>query len=195
LKYSVMLGLGALLGIAVAMLPRLSERLGLLPKSSPAGPSAAERAHTERTFEFVADGPMSIVAPLFGAEKERLWAPGWNPTFVWPASAEDRQSMVFAVTSQHGTAVWINTSFEPATGRFQYAYVVPNSMTTLITLNLRPDGRRTHVAVTYSRTALSEDSDALVERMADQDANSGPEWAGQINDYLKSRPSSGAVGD
>ena len=76
--------------------------------------AACERAHSERTFEFLAEGPMSEVAPLFGAHKERLWAPGWDPCFIWPACAEDRPGMVFTVSGQHGTAVWINTRFEPA---------------------------------------------------------------------------------
>jgi hypothetical protein len=156
------------------------------PASTRADPArlASERVHTERAFEFVAEGPMSLVAPLFGAHKERLWAPGWDPRFIWPAAPEDRTGMVFTVSGRHGKAVWINTRFDLQLGCVQYAYVIENSMSTLITLNLTPRGEHTHVAVVYERTALNATSDALVEQMAAQDAKAGPEWAAHINAYL-----------
>jgi hypothetical protein len=149
--------------------------------------------HTEETFHFVANASLERVAPLFGAYKEREWAPGWNPSFVWPPRADDREGMVFTVTGEHGTAVWINTAFEPASGRIQYVYVLPNTMATLITLKLRSEGQQTHVTVVYQRTALDAGSSVLVRRMADQDARAGPEWARQINDHLSVDAADAAV--
>jgi hypothetical protein len=145
---------------------------------------ASDLAHTERTFEFIAEGPMPVVAPLFGAATERLWAPDWRPEFVWPAAAVDRPGMVFTITGPHGRAVWMNTVYDPDNGRFQYTYVLAQTMATLITLQLRADGARTHVNVTYVRTSLRRESNALVERMAQSDGRAGPEWAAQINRYL-----------
>jgi hypothetical protein len=142
-------------------------------------------AHIERTFEFTAEAPMTTVAPLFGAEREQLWAPDWRPRFLWPSPAGDRQGMVFTVMGAHGTATWVNTVYDPQHGRFQYAYVIPRIMTALITVKAAPEGMNTHVVVTYCRTALSAESNAVVEQMADHDARSGPEWAAQINGYLR----------
>jgi len=147
--------------------------------------SGLERAHSERTFEFLAEAPLTEVAPLFGAHREREWAPHWDPCFIWPAPAEDRAGMVFTVSGAHGTAIWINTCFELQNGRVQYAYVLENAMTTLITLSLTPCGEHTHVAVSYERTALQPRADAWVARMADQDAGAGDEWRAQINAYLR----------
>ena len=148
--------------------------------------SARERAHSERTFEFVAEAPLSEVAPLFGAHKERAWAPQWDPRFIWPIPAEDRPGMVFTVSGSRGTASWINTCFDLQNGRVQYAYVLENAMTTLITLTLTPRGEHTHVAVSYERTALQSRADAWVAQLADQDARAGDEWSAQINGYLRS---------
>jgi hypothetical protein len=148
--------------------------------------SGLERAHSERTFEFLAEAPLIEVAPLFGAHKEREWAPHWDPCFIRPAPAEDRPGMVFTVSGAHGTAIWINTCFELQNGRVQYAYVLESAMTTLITLNLTPRGECTHVAVSYERTALQPRADAWVARMADQDSRAGAEWSAQINAYLRS---------
>ncbi len=148
------------------------------------GRPPGERTHTERSFEFTAEAPMSVVAPLFGAHEERLWAPGWEPRFIWPTPAEDRTGMVFTVSGRHGKAVWINTRFDPEAGCIQYAYVIEGTMSTLITLSLAPQAAHTHVVVVYQRTSLSAHSDALVEQMAEQDGQAGPEWAAQINTYL-----------
>lgn len=157
------------------------------PKAPVAARTACERAHSERTFDFVAEGPMAEVAPLFGAHKERVWAPGWNPCFIWPARAEDRPGMVFTVSGRYGTAVWVNTRFEPQDGHVQYACVLENAMSTLITLRITPHGEHTHVAVSYRRTALQPQADAWVARMAEMDAKAGEEWAAQINAYLGAR--------
>ena len=157
------------------------------PKAPVSARAACERAHSERTFEFLAEGPMSEVAPLFGAHRERVWAPGWNPCFIWPARAEDRPGMVFTVSGRHGTAVWVNTRFEPQDGHVQYACVLENAMSTLITLRITPRGEHTHVAVSYRRTALQPQADGWVARMAEMDARAGEEWAAQINAYLGTR--------
>jgi hypothetical protein len=158
-------------------------------KSEVKGPGSAHsrgmRAHSERTFEFVAEAPLSEVAPLFGAHRERVWAPDWDPCFIWPARAEDRPGMVFTVSGPHGTAIWINTCLELENGRVQYAHVLENAMSTLITLRLTPLGRHTHVAVTYARTAIQPRADAWVARMAEQDGRAGEEWSAQINAYLR----------
>ncbi len=158
-------------------------------KSRVTAPAASahgrERAHAERSFEFLAEAPLPEVAPLFGAHKERAWAPQWDPRFIWPACAEDRPGMVFSVSGSHGTAIWINTCFDLQAGRVQYAYVLENAMTTLITLQLTPRGEHTHVAVTYERTALHARADAWVAQLSEQDSRAGEEWSAQINAYLR----------
>jgi hypothetical protein len=144
------------------------------------------RLHTVRMFEFVAAGSLNVVGTLLGADRERAWAPGWSPSFVWPAHPRDQQGMVFTTARDDGhTAIWVNTVFDPSRGQVQYAYVVPDVMVTLITLHLKEEStQRTHVAVTYERTALKPEANEAVQKMADHDAGAGPEWGEQINDYL-----------
>ena len=52
-------------------------------------------------------------------------------------------------------------------------------------LQLTPAGQTTHVAVTYSRTALEEAANDRVRAMADEDRGAGREWDLQINTYLR----------
>lgn len=190
MRSSLTFGIGMLFSAALMMLPRLALHLHSAlnaREGARAFRSADAGLHTEQTFAFTAKAPMKTVAPLFGADRERAWAPGWNPTFVWPAEASDRSGMVFTVPHGQNTAIWVNTRFDPVTGSFQYAYVVPGVMVTMITLQLKPDEERTRVTVEYQRTALGPNANGIVRQMADDDRKSGPEWERRINDYLNRR--------
>jgi hypothetical protein len=147
-------------------------------------PKGAE-LHTREQFKFVAGAPIDAAWPLFGAEGERAWAPGWEPAFIWPVKPVDQEGMVFQISHELGTAIWINTQFDQAAGRIQYVYVIPNVVVTVISLRLVPAGGSTQVEVTYERTALSESAGAQVRDMAEHDRAAGEEWSRQINSYLR----------
>jgi hypothetical protein len=143
------------------------------------------RVHTEEKFSFLAKAPLEQVAPLFGADKERVWAPKWNPQFVHPLPATDEEGMVFTVThNEHLRAAWVNTMFDVKNGRIQYVYVIPDALVTVINLKLTPQGEQTKVDVEYERTALSPEADSHVQHMAEGDRRAGPEWEKQVNGYL-----------
>ena len=181
--------LGAVCGMVLMALPRMAAHVhaALHGGHGSQSGSNAGRVHTEEKFAFTANGPMEQVAPLFGADKERVWAPHWDPQFVHPDPASDEEGMVFTVAHQHLRAAWVNTQFDPRNGRIQYVYVIPDALVTVITLNLTPEDQRTKVEVEYARTALSADADAHVRHMAEGDRGSGPEWEKQVNGYLATR--------
>jgi hypothetical protein len=150
-------------------------------------PPAADLLHTERHFEFVAHGPMDLVAPLFGAHAERAWAPGWAPRFAWPEVPEDRDGMVFVTEHPQGQAVWINTELDPQRGRYQYVYVIADRLATRIRVALSPHDEGTRVSVEYQRTALNAGANALVREMAEHDGAAGAQWEMQVNGCLAAR--------
>jgi hypothetical protein len=143
--------------------------------------------HTREQFSFVAHAPFDVAWPLFGADGEKAWAPGWDPDFLWPADAGDQEGMVFRIRHGLGVAVWINTSFDRQTGRIQYVYVIPEVVATVISLQLSSLGEATQVAVTYERTALSDEAVQQVSTLAEQDKAAGTEWSRQIDGCLRAR--------
>jgi hypothetical protein len=173
--------LGGLVGAATVSLPRFFVHPGDGEQPVP----GAALAHAEVTFGFTADAAIARVAPLFGADRERLWAPGWAPRFLRPATAADQEGMVFTVPHGHAQAVWVNTRLDLAAGNVQYVYVLPEVVATMITLRLTPLGERTRVEVTYQRTALDARANGRVLQMSAADRVAGPEWEQQINDYLR----------
>lgn len=141
--------------------------------------------HTSVSFDFTVGASIDVAFPLFGADKERAWAPGWNPRYLWPDAAGDRQGMAFTVAHGNKTAFWVNTVFDRDAKQIQYVYVIPEVVVTVITLKLSPHSGTTDVQVTYDRTALTDDANHVVDEMAEQDKLAGPEWSAQIKGYLE----------
>jgi hypothetical protein len=179
--------IGVVCGVAGTLLPRAAMHLHATPPNSQASETMCDtvRAHTKEKFVFIAHAAMERVAPLFGADEERLWAANWEPRFIHPLPAKDAQGMVFTVAHGHRASIWVNTEFDLKNGRVQYVYVIPDALTTVITLRLTPQGNETGVQVEYDRTALSAEADAHVQHMAEQDRSAGPEWEKAVNEYLE----------
>jgi hypothetical protein len=151
----------------------------------------AERlAHARTEFQFTVNAPLEQTAPLFGADKERAWAPDWKPQFVYPNPAQDQQGMVFQVAHGSYTSTWVNTAFDLAGGHIQYAYVLNDAMVTTIDIRLkRADAGKTLVTVVYERTALIAQANEHVQHFAAGDAKADKEWEEQINGYLAKQAS------
>lgn len=141
--------------------------------------------HTKTTFELnVATSYVKAFA-LFGPEGERVWAgKDWDPQVVWPEPGRDAAGMVFTVSHGPLKAVWVNTEFDEKAGRLKYVYVIPETMATTIDVRLRDEGARTHVTVTYERTALSEAGRGHVAAMTGEDRKAGAEWQAALDEYL-----------
>lgn len=193
MKSAWMFLIGGVCGAAIALLPRAAVHLHAAAHAirGSQAPVGAERAHTEEKFIFIVHAPMEQAAPLFGADKERVWAPGWDPQFIHPLPATDAEGMVFTVAHDHLKSVWVNTELNLKAGRVQYVYVIPDMLVTVITLRLKSEDNQTRVEVQYDRTALNPEADAHVQHLAKGDRNAGPEWEGQINEYLEKRQGSG----
>jgi len=146
--------------------------------------SARPLLHTREQFTLVANAPFEVAWPLFGADRERDWAPDWDPVFLWPEKALDQEGMVFKVRHGEQTAVWVNTAFDPIGRRIQYVYVIPDVVVTVITLMLAPERHSTAIDVVYERTALAAAANDLVQNMATHDRVAGSEWSRQINTHL-----------
>ncbi len=178
-----LLAWSTLWGSALALLSVTGGNGAAATNAAPGAASA--RVHAEAKFVFHARAPLEEVAPLMGADKERCWAPGWIPQFIYPQAAADVQGMVFTTIHDGRQATWVNTDFDLKNGRVQYVYVVPARMVTVITLNLVPEGNQTRVEVQYDRTSLTPEADVSVQHLAEDDRRAGSGWEEQVNAYLE----------
>jgi hypothetical protein len=143
--------------------------------------------HTHAEFSFEVQGRYEDTFPLFGANEERKWAIGFEPHFIHPFPAHDEPGMVFTTVQAGQSRVWTNTALDPAKGHAQYVYFVADTMVALIDVQVTRFGTaEMQVSVAYERTALKPEANEEVTRLAQEDAESGPEWAEMINRYLVS---------
>jgi hypothetical protein len=147
--------------------------------------AAAGLAHARTEFRFTVSAPYDRVAPLFGAEAERRWAPGWDPEFVFPVPAKDQEGAVFLIKHGQDASTWTTTAFDLAAGHVQYVYTMNAALATLIDIHLAREGaHKTGVSVVYERTALTPEANEHVAHLAQHDKGFGQEWEQQINAYL-----------
>jgi hypothetical protein len=112
---------------------------------------------------FHLDAPRSQVFPLFTAEGERAWAPGWNPEVL--SGAEERGS-AFRTKHENGQeTIWVVTEYKPHEGRVSYARAALGSNIGLIDVVCTDSAvGGTDVSVRYTLTGLSESGRAFASR-------------------------------
>ena len=123
----------------------------------------------ERSHAFVLPLPLVKAFPLFEPEGERLWAEGWNPTYLNPVDGRAVRGMVF--TTDHGNedTVWMMVRHEPP-DLFEYVRVTPGSRIGRVLVQCNAlDPARTRVNVSYAITALTEKGNEMI-RSLDQRA-------------------------
>ena len=112
-----------------------------------------------RTAELTVDRPEDETLPLFTAEGERRWAPGWDPAY--PVAGRTRgPGAVFETAHGDHTTTWVMTD-DDASG-VRYARVTPGLAAGTVTVAIAgatdtaDTAGATRVRVTYDLTALSE---------------------------------------
>lgn len=137
---------------------------------------------------FHLDAPVAEVLPLFTADGERGWAPGWNPEML---SGDTARGSTFRTVSDAGVeTVWVVAAYRPEDGHASYARVAQGSNVGLVDVDCRAaSGGGTDVTVRYTLTGLSERGREFVRDFLQEDhyrAMIG-EWAEATARALSSR--------
>jgi hypothetical protein len=120
---------------------------------------SAEPATQVRSFRL--DAPPARVFPLFTAEGERRWAPGWEPVIL--SGAEERGSAFMTRGHSGIETTWIVADYRPAEGRVSYARLAQGSNIGLVDVTCTAaEGGGTVVSVRYTLTGVSEQGRAFV---------------------------------
>src|SRR5258708_15171628 len=145
-------------------------------------PGRLTRSYTQHL-----DAPPGVVFPLLGPVREKKWAHGWDPVFVYPPGGVDERGCVFMTGG--GASVWILTVFDEPGLRVDYVQVTAGVRVSELSIRLAPAGAAGTIAViSYTWTALSAKSNEFIE------AHRGPlfeegmrQWESGFNAYLRGR--------
>jgi len=125
----------------------------------------------EHSKSFIINQPVDILFPLFSAEGEKLWVPGWDYHNVM-GSTDLHEDYVF-ITQNHdhasSKAVWIVKRYEPQNYLIQFYKVESEDKVGVITVQCSPlEESKTEVIVSYKYTGLTEKGNAFVREFTPQ---------------------------
>ena len=144
------------------------------------------RVHVERAGVVGMALSAAEAFPLFSAEGERRWVAGWDPCYVHPVKPGAGEGVVFQTTNKgSGTATWVQTRYEPATGAASFVYIVPGHHAAMVDVGVTPDGEnRSRAVVTYRMTSLSSDADEFVRAFGEAFEDYMIHWAEAIQRHI-----------
>jgi hypothetical protein len=122
------------------------------------GPTMASPPRSN-SRHFHLDAPCAQVFPLFTAEGEKDWAPGWNPEML---SGDTSRGSVFRTNHPGSETVWIVTDYRPLHYKVSYARIAQGSNMGLVDVACREDSGGSTVTVRYTLTGLDKQGDDFV---------------------------------
>lgn len=170
--------------------------LAVAPIAAPASavpvPYPVLRLRSE--FAITVRVPLDLAVGLFGGHGERAWAGAdWQPRFLRPVPAEDREGSVFLVDEGDQERLALTTVLDRSRGHVRHVFLLGDRCATVIDIHLAPlDPRTSRVTVVYERTALSPQAEDEVRRLASGDAAQAPEWEAAIDAVAANIAGSGA---
>lgn len=117
------------------------------------------RVQNSGSFEL--DLPPDEAFPLFTAEGERRWVPGWSPTILG-ADAQAPGS-VFLTEADGRQTIWTVIQSDRGVLRHRYSRVTPGLTAGTVDVHVQPGGAGSIVQVAYDLTALSEEGAASLD--------------------------------
>ncbi|SMO86836.1 hypothetical protein [Gracilimonas mengyeensis] len=141
------------------------------------------------TADFRIKYPADKLFPLFSAEGEKLWVPGWDYENIM-GTTELRENYVFLTTNHdHAatSAIWIVKNYQPEDYLVEFYKVEPEEKVGFIKVHCTSLSESdTKVEVTYEYIALSEKGKAFIKDFTTEDYTAFiGEWGELLSSYLK----------
>ena len=145
----------------------------------------------KHTASFEISQPINVIFPLFSAEGEKLWVPGWNYKNIM-GSTELHENYVFITkTHDHAStdAIWIVKKHEPENHYVQFYKVEPEDKIGIIEVKCNPlTDRVTEVQVTYEYIGLSDKGNQFIKSFTPSEYESFiSEWKTLLGNYFDSK--------
>ncbi len=139
--------------------------------------------HSEK---FRIDQPIETLFPLFSAEGEKLWVPGWDYENIM-GSNDLHEDYIF-LTKNHDhvstDAIWLVKRYDPESFFVQFYKVEPEDKVGVITVQcIQIDKCLTEIEVTYKYTGVSGKGNEFIDGFT---STQYKEFIGEWNSLLVS---------
>ena len=143
----------------------------------------------KHTASFEISQPIHVLFPLFSAEGEKLWVPGWDYENIM-GSTELHEDYVFITkTHDHAStdAIWIVKKHDPEKYYVQFYKVEPEDKIGIIEVKcIQLNKSTTEVQVTYEYIGLSDKGNQFIEKFTLSEYETFiSEWKTLLGIYFK----------
>ena len=145
----------------------------------------------KHTAEFRIEQPIEILFPLFSAEGEKLWVPGWDYENIMGSNDLHEDYIFLTKNHDHAStdAIWLVKRYEPESYLVQFYKVEPKDKVGIITVQCKKITKcLTQVQVSYEYIALSKKGNVFIESFTSTayEAFIG-EWNSLLATYFESK--------
>ena len=142
-----------------------------------------------RTTSFEIAQPVEVVFPLFSAEGEKLWVPGWDYDNIMGYTEIYENDVFLTHSHDHAGAgaVWIVKRYDPANHCIELYRVEPGDKVGLVAVDCTALNKATtKIEVTYTYIAISEKAKSFLETFTESFYESFiQEWKDLLEDYFE----------
>jgi hypothetical protein len=127
--------------------------------------------NVKHSAEFQVNQPADIIFPLFSAEGEKLWVPGWDYENIMGTIELQEDYIFLTETHDHAAtkAIWLVKRYQPDKYLIEFYKVEPAEKVGVIKVECSPLTEiTTSVSVTYEYIALSEKGNAFIQHFSSQ---------------------------
>jgi len=141
--------------------------------------------------KFNINQPIEILFPLFSAEGEKLWVPGWDYENVMGSNDLHEDYIFLTQNHDHASsnAIWLVKRYDPNAYFVQFYKVEPDDKVGIISVQcLQIDELKTEVEVTYHYIGISEKGNEFIKQFTLEEYTEFiDEWEKLLLMYFESR--------
>lgn len=145
----------------------------------------------KHTADFQISQPIDILFPLFSAEGEKLWVPGWNYENIMGSSDLHEDYVFLTKSHDHAStgAIWIVKQYKPESYYVQFYKIEPEDKVGIITVQCSKKNKSmTKVEVSYEYIGLGKKGDAFIKSFtSDKYKEFIAEWNNLLESYFESK--------
>ena len=140
---------------------------------------------------FQIDQPVDMLFPLFSAEGEKLWVPGWDYENIMGTNDLHEDYIFLTRNHDHAAnkAIWLVKRYQPEIYLVEFYKVEPDEKVGVITVKCSElSGVKTNVCVTYEYIATSEKGNEFVGNFTSQEYDKFiGEWQHLLEAYFEQK--------
>ncbi len=145
----------------------------------------------KHTLDFKINQPIDVLFPLFSAEGEKLWVPGWDYENIMGTCDLHEDYLFLTKNHDHASTdtIWLVKKYKPESYFVQFYKVEPEDKVGIISVQCtKMDESLTQVEVSYEYIGLSKNGDEFIESFSSTKYKEFiAEWNSLLVNYFESK--------